>query len=147
MHVLKTYPDLVDEAIDSTPEYATHLMEKLEKQPGPAMITAAECGELLSGEHSLSERSYKNTRRILQSKNVHLVTYDSAHIGESNADCTQCFTLHLKDTLQRVVCVSELFDYRKFRTPDQQQHLFAQLQQRRPDIYANFDATYRTTFF
>ena len=33
MHVLKTYPDLVDEAIDSTPEFAIHLMEKLEKQP------------------------------------------------------------------------------------------------------------------
>ena len=161
MHILKTYPDLVDEAMDSTPEYATHIMERLEKQPVPVMFTPAECGELLSGGHSLSERSYKNTRRILLLKNVHLVTYDSAvqylksldigspvspaHTGEI-ADCTQCFTWDLKDTLQRVVGVRDLFEHCKFPTPEHQQHLFVQLQQRRPDVFANLDETHRTIF-
>ena len=159
-HLMKSHPDIVDNALDGTPTYALHLNERLKTQPVPVIVSPDDCGELLAGGHCLSERAYKNTRRILQSKNVHLATYDAAmaclksldvgtpvSTGEGHhTECSQCFTWQLKDTLQRVVQVEELFSHFHFPSEQQQQNLFLQLQQRRPDVYKNLDTTRRTIF-
>ena len=160
-HLMKSHPDIVDNALDGTPTYALHLNERLKTQPVPVIVSPDDCGELLAGGRCLSERAYKNTRRILQSKNVHLPTYDAAmaclksldvgtpvSTGEGHhTECLQCFTWQLKDTLQRVVQVEELFSHFHFPSEQQQQNLFHQLQQRRPDVYKNLDTTRRTVFF
>ena len=158
--LMKSHADIVDNALDGTPTYALHLNERLKTQPEPVIVSPDDCGELLAGGHCLSERAYKNTRRILQSKNVHLATYYAAmaclksldvgtpvSTGEGNhTECSQCFTWQLKDTLQRVVQVEELFSHFHFPSEQQQQNLFHQLQQRRPDLYKNLDTTRRSIF-
>ena len=157
-HVMETNPGVVDAAIDSSPLSQAHLYKKLVRQPQPVIFSPAQSGELLAGAHSLSERAYKNTRKILMNKNVHLATYDAAakhlrslDVGQATStdcpeECEQCFTYNLIDTLKRIVSEPELYQKFHFPSPGQQHNLFRQLQERRPDVYSALRPADRTLF-
>ena len=156
-HLMESSQELVDAAVDSLPQAFIHLFDKLVAQPAPVVFSAQQSGELLAGAHSLSERAYINTRKILLAKNVHLSTYaeavkhlSSLDVGKpATADdcqqqCEQCFSYDLVDTLHRIGAVPELFNKLQFPTAKQQRNLLNQLQSRRPDVYADLQPAHRT---
>ena len=138
----------------------------LPAQSRPIVFTPEECGELLTGAQSLSERAYKSTRKLLLARNVSLATYDATvkylksldvgrvqATGEACAGKTtgedaseQCFVWDLEDTLKRLMAQEPIVKHLNFPTTEQQTNLFQQLSEKRPDVYNNLDARKRTLF-
>ena len=93
-HAMERYPEIVDEAVASCPTYQQHLNEPIHLQPRPVTISETVCGKLLTGAHSLSERSYKATCTLLATKNVSLATYDKVVTYLKSLDIGKCSSGH-----------------------------------------------------
>ena len=150
------YPDVMDEGITESKSYTSHIANILKVQTVPVSLGEHDTAALLMGKCNLSQRSYKNLKKILKTKSVMLPRYDSImsyikdlDVGkldrQLNHEGCMCVSTTIKDTLQHIVS-SELFKLFTFKSVAQQEKLFAHLKFIQPQLYSLLDKNKRTLF-
>ena len=93
--------NIIDDAIDSSPTYLQHIIEKLGISTQPITINEHNAASLLMGKCNMSQRSYKNLKKILKAQNAFLPRYEKVKIYIQNQMLECCI---VKITIQ-VVCL------------------------------------------
>ena len=122
------YPAIIDDAIDSSPAYLQHIIEKLKTTNAQSIsISEHESASILMGKCNMSQRAYKNLKKILKAQNVFIPRYEKVtsyiqdlDVGmlhrETNHSNCMCVRSDLKDTIQHIMD-SELGNKVKFFPP------------------------------
>ena len=153
----ENYPEILDDGIEESPSYMQHLVEKLKITTQPVFVSEHDAASLLMGKCNLSQRAYKNLRKVLQSRNVNLPRYETvvAYIKNINTgkvikvddqcDNCMCASTSLQDTLQKIMD-SELYCLTSFLDVPQQRHFLKHLKERDSDLYSSLQIERRTLF-
>lgn len=130
-YLCDNHPDILDGAIKENISYSKNLAKKLKKSTLPIDVSDSQAAEILHGQCSMSQRSYKNLKRILKEENVKLPKYETVvkyrnDLNVGNCCDSNCFcaTTSLKETLQMIMS-SNAVEYLEFKT-DQQNFSFVQ---------------------
>ena len=153
-------PNIIDGAIDDNENYFTHVVKQLKVSRKPMSLGCKDTAEIMMGRCELSQRSYKQLKKILFANNVKIPSYDALrnyctsidvgritaiHHGTTDCKCMG-YKSDLKETLQQIVSTEILFKCFTFLTVENQTKLADFLKSKEPNLYHNFNAEKRTIF-
>ena len=149
----------MDEAILDSDNYFRRVVGKLRLSHNYVELGERETAEILLGKCELSQRSYNVLRRILQTNNVDIPSYDKVRAYIADIDVGPMTPLHessdcncmgygcsVSDTLQRIVNTPALYSSFDFFSSEQQVSISSFLKKHNADLYAQFDASKPTIF-
>ena len=151
------HPEIIDDALlEDHMSYTAELIKKLKITTQPIEVSNSQAADILHGQCNMSQRSYKNLKKILKESNIHLPKYeavikfrDNLDVGNINLNncCNDCYsaTTSLQETLQ-LIASSDMFKRFEFKSLDQQQRLATFLKTRNNDLFKTFDPEKRTIF-
>ena len=146
----------MDDGILESSTYVNHLVKHLEANPPSVVINSHDAAVLFMGKCNLSQRSYKNLKKILKQQHVELPRYEEVILYIKNLDVGKlyredshlncmCVRSDMQDTLHRIMNC-ELGRKAKFLSTEEQSELIKFLKQRDPLLYSNLDSRRRTLF-
>lgn len=155
---MEKYPGIVDDALEHTDNYLSHLVKNFKIRTCPNQLDCKETAELIMGKCELSQRSYKNLKLLFALKNIKIPSYedvreycnrlDTGKIENIHKDITRCkcmgYQTNLRDTLQHIVSCPDLLDMFKFLTDTQQSKLFDFLKKRDHNLFKALNVNDRT---
>lgn len=153
--------DVIDDALENSESYTKHFINTMKLSTQPIELGCHETAEMLVGKCDLSQRGFKNLRKILLKNNVKIPVYDivrkfiaNLNVGEINnihtEGDTSCKCMGVKtkvlETLQKIVTTPKLFS--KFRFPEKEVNfkIVKYLQEKDPLLYKNLNGDRRTIF-
>lgn len=154
------YPDLLEESIEENDNLKRTLTKKLVKSPPTTKIGVREGASLIMSRSDLSQRGYKNVKKILKSQNVELPSYISvqqfvnnlelgtltrAHCGCLDDVCLSCGS-NTKETIEIVLKNKAWFELLEFPDAGKQTTFFKNLATLNKSLYGHLDPNLRTLF-
>ena len=157
--LIDNYQELLEESIFEKQELCFQLANFIGNDTDKH-LTEKDCAEILVGKCNLSQRCYKNLKKILKKNKVMTVSYEKARdfannldVGELKLGCnsteckvTNCMTAHCSiiETIKLIFETPEL--YHKMEFPADQHDLFSYLKARDSDLFSNLDDSLQTIF-
>ena len=134
------HPDVLEKGLFSNQEYVKHLCSEMKVSTQPIEINEHDAAPLFIGKCNLSQRAYKNLKRILKEQNVNLPSYDNVRLylndlsvgnlhREPNHNSCMCVRAEVHDTLQLFID-SALFSHCSFKTVEEQRTIFDYLRRK-----------------
>ena len=153
---MSEFPDVVDEALESNLDYSSHVVKNLKVKRAPISVSSAEAASILMGKCNMSQRGYKNLKKILSNNNIMLPSYDVVRGFCSNIDVGEIKRIHesaecncmgyqtnVSSILQQIV-QSKLLEKFSFLDPVRQYELAEFLLSENSELYSSFDPKRRT---
>ena len=69
-YLCENHPEIIDDGITESMKFTADLVKKLKISTQPVVISTSQAAELLLGKCNMSQRSYKNLKRIMKENDV-----------------------------------------------------------------------------
>ena len=159
-YLIENELELIESAIDDHDDFKQKLGKKILKNPPKTKIKAVDAAELIMSRSDLSQRGYKNIKRILQAQNVDLPSYDKVQsfikgldlgkVTRSYCDCPedQCLSCgcDVKSTLEFILKNKFWSDAIIFSPAEVQGKFLNELKRLNNSLYGHLDPSLKTLF-
>uniref|UniRef100_A0A7M6DRA3 Uncharacterized protein n=1 Tax=Clytia hemisphaerica TaxID=252671 RepID=A0A7M6DRA3_9CNID len=150
-------PDVLDEALNES-NYAHQAKKLLKVKSLPKKLTIPEAAYLLMGKRNMTQRTYKNLKKVFNKSGVNLPNYPDLKGYCNNLDAGEILKLHRDDdncscmgygctvrcTLEMIFKTDYFYRRLCFLSHEQQQKLFKFLTEKDPELYSNLDESKKT---
>lgn len=149
--------EVLDEALCES-NYAEHARKLLKVKSLPKNLSVPEAAYLLMGKRNMSQRAYKNVKKILKKSDIHIPKYPelkdyckNLYVGDiyklhDDTDSCNCMGYGCTVTCTLTMIFKTIYFYGQlsFLSKEKQKPLFSFLKEKDSELYSNLDGSKRT---
>ena len=157
---MENHPDVVNESICENENFKKSICKNIMKDPPSKDIPLKESASLLISKTELTQRGYKNLKKLLSTQNVNLAPYESVtkylksldvgNLRRSYCKCPDDICISVGATVQESLqlYLANDFWYEKLKLPTdtEQINFFATLKELNPSLYGHLRPDRKTLF-
>ena len=159
LYLIENYPQLIEESILSNENFKKTVAKKIVKSPPAITLDEKQSSMILISWTSLTQREYKNVKKVLKINNVNLATYESVStyikeldvgtihqkVCKCKQDCMSCST-ELTETIGYILKPEYWFTKMTFIDKTTSETLFLALNNISESLYSKLDPNKKTLF-